>query len=644
MTETRKSHHWIAILILTTASIAVYGNALRIPFFYDDMLAVVESPNVRTLWPLSMSLDAIEGSGASGRPLVAYTLALNYALGELDTFGYHLFNVLAHALSVLALFGFARRALARSSAELPATALAFCCALLWGVHPLNSDAINLVITRNEVMAAGFMLGTLYCAERSMAKSAGPWMALAFVSACAAMLCKEIAACLPLLVLAYDRTFVSGSFRVALAARGKFHASLFATLALLVFVVLSGDRGASVGFGQELTVLDYLRTQAQGIVHYLRLSFWPSPLAVDYAGWPQVREWGPALLPGSFVLLLFGASLLAFLRGMRSGWVALSFFAILAPSSSVIPLAGEWLAEHRMYLPLACVITLMVLGLHAITKRAMGAPKPQVILGATCVLAGLLSWGTLQRNQDYESDVSIWKDCIEKYPGNGRAHDHLGAIYLGKREYEQALAYSLEALRLDPTLYTVDFNVGAILVQLQRSEEALPYLRKAEKHVAGDVRFHSTYAVALSQTDSIPAAIQELEHAIQIAPQHATAQRNLGLLYLDVGRSREGLKHLELSLQIEQDVPTMMRFARVLSTDPDAGLRDGKRALQIANQLIGSGPPDPRWFELRGLAQWELGKKQEAVASMDKALEGARHLNQPQLVQELEAWRASHRAN
>jgi tetratricopeptide (TPR) repeat protein len=635
MRETR-STPWLVLATLTLAVLGVYTNALHGAFFFDDIPSIVESPNLRSLWPLSESMNAPGGSGASGRPLVALSLALNYALGELNVFGYHLFNVVVHLLCTLALFGVVRRTLLHGSPEAPATGLAFVCALLWGLHPLNTDAVNLVITRNEQMAAAGMLLCLYSMLRSIdAAKPQAWTLLAIVAAAAAMLSKEIAVSLPLLVLAYDRTFITGTFTQAWKARRPLYVGLMATWVLLVAAVLSGDRGASVGFGQELSSLDYLRTQASGILHYLRLSFWPSPLAVDYAGWPQVKEWGPAILPGSLVITLLGAATIASLRGARAGWLALAFFAILAPSSSFIPLAGEWLAEHRMYLPLTCVVCGVVLGTYQLLEKLRLNTKPAALLGIGFLCAALLGWKTVERNGDYISDRSIWEDCIVKYPNNGRAHDHLGAIYLGRREYQRALEYSMEAMRLDPSLYTVEFNIGAILLQLQRAEEALPYFAGAEEHLAGSARFHATYGIALSQAGKGGLALEQLKQAVDLVPSDPVTQRNLGYLYLDEERSQEGLQHLGLSLALEQDTAALMRMIRVFATDPNPRVRNGQQALQLVRQLIQSGPPDPRWFELLGLAHLELGQTKEALAALHKGLEGARHLKQTDLVQSLQ---------
>ncbi len=158
-----RSARLIAGLVLALVACAVYAGGLQGPFLFDDVHSIVEDPAVRSAWP---PFDAREGSGASGRPLVALSFALNYAWGELQVHGYHAVNLALHVLSTLLLFGFTRRAALRTSLAPVAAAVGIATALLWCVHPLNSDALLLVASRGEVLLAAFTLAALYAADRA----------------------------------------------------------------------------------------------------------------------------------------------------------------------------------------------------------------------------------------------------------------------------------------------------------------------------------------------------------------------------------------------------------------------------------------------------------------------------------------------
>ncbi|MFQ5601257.1 MAG: hypothetical protein ACE5G2_11990, partial [Candidatus Krumholzibacteriia bacterium] len=107
----RRRWSWAAVAFLVVVGFGVYLNSLGNSFVFDDVGSIVENPNVRRLWPLSESLTGPAGSGSSGRPVLAFTLALNYALGGLHVLGYHLLNIALHVLAGLTLLGVVRRTL-----------------------------------------------------------------------------------------------------------------------------------------------------------------------------------------------------------------------------------------------------------------------------------------------------------------------------------------------------------------------------------------------------------------------------------------------------------------------------------------------------------------------------------------------------
>jgi len=258
-----------------------------------------------------------------------------------------------------------------------------------------------------------------------------WSLASVFSCLLGMASKEVMVSAPLIVLLYDRTFVAGTFRDAWARRRLFYAALAATWILLGYLVAhTHGRGGSAGFGVNLTAWEYALTQCEAIVHYLRLSLWPHPLILDY-GMYVVRQPG-AVWPQALALIMLVTGTLAGLwRWPVVGFFGMWFFAILAPSSSVVPIASQTIAEHRMYLPLAAVLVLLVMGLHACIGK-----KSAVVFMALAAWWGSL---TLQRNEDYRSELGIWRDTVEKRPDNPRAHSTLGQLLQQSGQLPEAIA-------------------------------------------------------------------------------------------------------------------------------------------------------------------------------------------------------------
>ena len=173
-----------AALAIALAALAAYHNSLSGPFIFDDRASIVDNATIRSLWPPGPLFSPPAGAGVGGRPLLNLSYALNTAAGGLNVWGYHALNLAIHIGASLALFGIVRRtALRRGATGQGALFLGFATALLWSVHPLQTEAVTWISGRAESLMGLFYLLTLYCFIRSM-ESAAPacWYALA-VTAC-----------------------------------------------------------------------------------------------------------------------------------------------------------------------------------------------------------------------------------------------------------------------------------------------------------------------------------------------------------------------------------------------------------------------------------------------------------------------------
>ena len=257
--------------------------------------------------------------------------------------------------------------------------LALAVATIWVVHPLLTEAVTYVVQRAESMVGLFYLLTLYCFVRGAAsRSSGVWYACSAIACLLGMATKEVMVSAPLMVLLYDRTFVAGSFREAWRQRWPVYAALASTWIVLGYIVMA--TASSGGYFAEAPWQSYLVTQLHAIVRYLRLAVWPDTLVFDY-GSPlvgSVREVAPDAL---IIVLLLAGTAVSLWRWRALGFLGAWFFAILAPTSSVIPVAGQTVAERRMYLPLAAVIAVLVIGTYLLGRKLLKTqPKFGRVLG------------------------------------------------------------------------------------------------------------------------------------------------------------------------------------------------------------------------------------------------------------------------
>ncbi len=221
-----------AIVILTTLA---YLPAIRSPFLFDDRTAIAQNSSIETLSLAALHPPA--GSPLTGRPVVNLSFAFNHALNDLlgidqrpdpdgpdKTVSYHVVNLALHLACGLLLFGIIRRTLAvfktDDAIRSDATAVALVIAALWLVHPIQTDAVDYLTQRTEVLASFFYLATLYASIRAWdvtnASERTRWFLLGVLSCLLGMGSKEIVCTAPLVVLLYDRAFRVGSWRELLA--------------------------------------------------------------------------------------------------------------------------------------------------------------------------------------------------------------------------------------------------------------------------------------------------------------------------------------------------------------------------------------------------------------------------------------------
>ena len=605
----------LAAGLIVAATFAAYQNSFRGPFILDDEGSITDNPTIRRLGSaLSPPHEGSHDGGltVSGRPFVNLSLALNYAVGGTAVRGYHWANLAIHTAAALILFGVVRRTLRQpqlSRHEAAALPVALATAIIWAVHPLQTEAVTYVIQRAESLMGLCYLLTLYAFIRGTESGAARgWSILAVATCALGMASKEVMVSAPLIVLLYDRTFVAGSFREAWRQRRGLYAGLAGSWLLLGWLVTStgGNRGGSIGFGIGVDWWAHALTQFQSITRYLGLCLWPRPLVFDYGmEWSgQARELAPHVL---LVTGLVAATLAGLWRSTVIGFAGAWFFAILAPTS-LLPARTQMAAEHRMYLPLAVVIVLGVAGIHALLGR-----RAWIALAGLAIGLGFL---TMQRNQDYRSATTIWGDTVAKRPGNARAQLNLGASLLLEGRRAEGVTHLEQALQIKPDYSLAHNNLGVALVQLGRVPEAIAHYEEALRLNPDDGEIPHNLGDALLLLGRVPEATEQYSRALRLRPDFADAQdNNLGNVLLHEGQTARAIVLFEAALRLNP------RFAEAHNNLGNALAQLGRlpEAIGHYKTALLIQPDDAEAHFNLGNAHYQSGQLKEAMSQYDAAL-------------------------
>ncbi len=585
---------WHALLLIAMALVAgaVYANMTENPFVLRDVDEIVHNEQLREL-----------GTSFYGhRPITNFTFGLNYGFGELGAFGYHAVSLVLHVLVGLTLYGVIRRTLntdrLREHFGSGSTWIAFACALLWLIHPLQTEVVSYAANRADSLMALFYLLTMYGIIRgATCEKSFPWY-LAAVAACAlGMGSKATMVTAPIVVLLFDRIYLARSVSQLIRRRGWVYVGLAATWLVLVGSGVAAElldaSGTPAGAGGNASVIapwEYAITQPGVILQYLKLSFWPQSLCVDYH-WNPVRSlFGPGSVPILIFLAILVWTIVTLLRRPTLGFVAVWFFLTLAPTSSIIPHLDP-LSEQRMYLPLAAVVVLVVLVVHAMFGQVFGKDsRARLPLAGVLMLlvTPVLAYATMMRNQDYRDDLTMWRDVTEKRPYNFRGPLGVGRALKSLGEFVEAETAFRRAVELDDLAPDTHFYLGDLLFEENRHREAFDELYRSNELGRADVavfvrlgrtskvlgRYDAAVAFydkaleiqpgfpealyqrgdALTLDEKAEEAIESYRRAIAAAPNYFEPYQGISITLSQLGRFQEALHFCDEALRIRPGDP------------------------------------------------------------------------------------------
>lgn len=623
---------WMFALLLVLAGTLAYENSFAGMFHYDDFPCIVRNHSLKSLigtWQATG--DEIPG-GLKRRPVGRWTFALNRTWHDLDPWGYHAVNLAIHLVNGLLILSLVRETLRlpgmRVDLQQHATGLAFCTALLWVVHPLQTESVTYIVQRLESLMATFFLATLFCLLQGATKKRRGWYVAAVVAAGLSLGTKEVALMIPPVALLYDRLFLAGSWRELIRQRGWVHGCLW--VGAIAYVIMGIGRipfywdrpevAAITGnsAGGRPSSWEFLRSQPGVLLHYLKLICWPQGQCLEYL-WPIAHAPWEIYGQGGVIMgiLLGGIALLRIYP--RVAFLILSFFLVLAPSSTIVPLHLAF--EHRVYLPLAALMAGFVLIVYTSllwcwrtvptrTSRAMAAT---LMLGCCLSIPWILV--TRWRNEVYHSQLAMWQDVVRVRPENFRAHSDLGIFAAHAGKTALAAQHYAIALQLAPNYDVLQYNYGLFLVEhQQRIQEALPFLERAILLNPQHASYRFGYADVLEKIGRLSDAETAFRAGLDRDPSEPIAHLRLGQLLMKQRRYEEAERHLWRSAEL---APYLWQPHRELG---QIDLAQGNLAAAIAHYQFVIDDRRPRTPEvfLRELASllegWKAvqARKQEEV--------------------------------
>lgn len=552
--------------LIIFAGFMVYCNTFNMSFNFDDAANIINNPVIREFNPAG-----IKQAFKTSRGVGIITFQMNYQLSGLNVFSYHLLNLFIHIASALLVYRFLALLLKtpcfREDSDTYLTSLPtpFFSALIFVVHPIQTQAVTYIVQRFTSLATLFYLAAAICylqarlcqskESRPVSASTAAWLAGCVAASFCAFNSKQIAYTLPLtlvllecLCFRVDKKKLLAIAAISVTALGAFLLKFGFGKASFEQALIAMDEATRL---QTITSRsDYLFTQFRVILTYIRLLFLPVNQSVEYDYALSHSFLEPAVL-GSFsvLLLLFGGALIL-VRRSRTGNVGQRviafgifwFFLTLAIESSVLPII-DLIFEHRVYLPsVGAIAAITTAGLNFAWRRDLEKGK-----GVACValllIAVVFAGAAWKRNLVWQSEVTLWEDATAKKPQNGRAWNNLGGAYIKQKDADKALHALVRAIELDPSKAAPWNNLG-IAIDLKgvyrdrfnKTREMFQDPRAVEDKTVnrwlGDV--NNNLGLAYEILGNLPKAAENYRNAVGYNPALTLAYFNLGIVSAAMG--------------------------------------------------------------------------------------------------------------
>ena len=602
---------WLIGVLLVAATIIAYQPAWHGRPVWDDDAHL--RPDLRSLDDLARIWTKL-GTTQQYYPLTFTVFWAQNRLWGDSTLGYHLVNIFLHAFSALLVLRILRRL------EVPGAYLA---AAIFVLHPVHVESVAWMTELKNTLSGAFYLGSV----------------LAYLSFDRTRKTESYVLAFGLFALGLTAKTAIATFGAAMLVilwwkRGRLSWKSDA-LPLVPFLVVGLSAGLFTAwvdrrlFGAEGDVFDFSLIErfliaGRSIWFHLGKLFWPAELMFMYPRW-QISQtvWWQYLYPAVVALLL--TVLWAMRRWVRGPLAGFLFFA-----GTLFPALGffnaysfrySFVNDHHQYLASLGIITVASAGAALILRR--GRLWQRIIgrgLGlALLVTLACLTWGQSGMYADIET---LWRATIAKNPECFMAHNNLGAFLLQRGRTDEAIAHFQKVLEIQPENPNVHNNLGFALLQKGRLEEAIAHCQKAVAIEPDNPDAHLTLGGALLQRGRADEAMAHYQEGLRIRPDNVDGHNILGGLLLQKGRVREAITHFQRALELRPNHQLAENnLAWVLATSPEPSLRNGSKAMALAQQAVQlSGGRNPAIIGTLAAAYAEAGRFAEALANAQYAMQ------------------------
>ncbi len=545
MNKLLKPNKSLFSIIIFVCLLAAYANSFKNQFVYDDVEFVVRNSYIKDLGNWSLFFSDISSQSefirfSHYRPLVTLSFAFDYAIGGLNPVVFHVTNFLLHGLNSILIFWLI-------GLLFKDDLLALATALLWGLHPVQTEAVSWVAGRGGIMATSFYLLSAISYIKWRLQSKRRWLACSGLAFLAGLFCKEMVVVLPLLLILIDYLEDSGGKHL----RKKWWFYLVLLIIAGVFWLIRAH--VVGGLAMPLTWSDdffeILSTMSRVMGRYFFLLFVPLGLRADYQ-FPVTS----ALLRADVILILtliIGLLYSIFYFREKKPLVSLSlgfFFINILPVSNLIPFQVI-IAERFLYLPLlgfSLLCAHLIVGLKKWSKSLVYG-----VLLLICLVYIGLTW---RQNKVWRNEGTLWTRVIKLEPENTKARYGLGTFYLNRGQYDRAAAELEVAVRLDDTSYLAFNNLGALYKMRQDYQRAIPYFKRAIelKRDLTEAYFNLSDSYAALRDYRNTAAV--LERLKEILPESPDLYYRLVLAYQELGQIQQARLNYQKLNRLYPDYP------------------------------------------------------------------------------------------
>jgi len=598
---------------LTAVTILAYRPAWHGGFLWDDDAYVINNELLtaphgwQRIW---FSLD----SPSQYFPLTYSTFRIEYALWGLNTTGYHWVNLLLHVGNALLIWAVLARL------KVPGSWLA---AAIFALHPVQVESVAWITERKNVLMGFFFLLTLlawiaFVDERTRRRWIFYYLALMLYAL--ALSAKTTACTLPaalLLILWLQKKPITMGRLMQIVP----FVVLGIGMGVLAIWWEHYHQGTSRDVFTFLNPVERILVASRAVWFYLSKIFWPSDLTFIYPRW----NISPSNLAAYLWLVAGVAACVAIYFSRRylgrSVEVAAAFFvATLAPVLGFIMLFTfryTFVADHYQYLACIGPIALASAGFVSLSDKFPTYRAVTITVGLLVLVSlGILTWRQAATYTDIET---LWRTTLTKNPECWMAHTNLGLVLLQQGKIDEGIAQYRSALQMQPDSWDAEYNLGTALLGKAQVDEAILHCERAVRMRPTDPDAQVSLGNALFQKGRVDEAIAHYQAAITAHPDHFLARYSLGHALLEKGeldgaieicRSAlllrpsdvdcqttlaialeekgnplEAIQHYEKALQLAPtSIPTLTNLAWLLATSPDASLRNGPKALELAKQV------------------------------------------------------------